>query len=1307
MRTNPLQKARRALTALLAFVLAAGAAFASTLPEAGKTYYLVSVSTGDVLSNGDNNADDARIYCVTRDESSYGQRWSFVSVGNSGNTFALKNEGSGKGLDAALNNKLYPLQWTFDATNYNQQCTFVETDVEGAFRLAYTYNGNTYYIQNGEYGICNMTQDATGDDTKFSLVETEAAPEPVKNDWENETVFAVGKLPGHATYMPYATTAEMQADKDFYATPWVNPTSSRIQSLNGIWQLKWVQDVKDRPGEADFYGDDVDASAWDTISVPSCLEMKGYGDPLYINVEYAFENNPPYIKMKSGLYNSCGSYRRDFTLPASWDGQRIVLHFDGIYGGAYVWVNGKKLGYTEGSNNESEFDITSVVRPGTNNVSVQVIRWTDGSYLEGQDIFHMSGIFRDVYLVATPKVYISDHYINSELSYAANYQSGRMNVSLSLARTDATAAASRTVRVRLLNPDGSLLKEQTADVAFTESEADTVKTVALAFTNLTKLQLWSAEKPVLYTVEFAQLNADGTEEEAFSTKFGFRDVRITNGLVYINGQRVYFKGVNTQDTHPIHGRSIDVPTMLRDIFLMKQANVNTVRTSHYPRQAKMNAMFDHYGLYVMDEADVECHYNWSASGKSGITFQTSWQPQWIDRTERMVLRDRNHPSIVFWSLGNESNNGVNFEATYKRTRELDPRPIHYEGCTNAGNNNTTDLWSKMYPELSYVQNYTNYNWAKQPVFLCEYAHAMGNAVGYLQEYWDAIEDSNYGIGGCIWDWVDQAIVSPEDIKNGKLTQNGFNKYRNGYDWPKAPHQGNFVNNGIITADRSWSAKLTEVKKVYQYIKFTGYDADTKTLSLKNAYNFTNLNAYSIRYTVLENGTPVDSGTVALSAIKPTKTGTVVLPLKDNYSDKAEVLLTLEAVQNEATPYADALYPVAIAQYTLNERPALEEPAATDDVLTFTQSGTRRTYSSDKVSMTFASDGTLQSWTLGETPVIKSAGGPEYDNFRWIENDAPYGTDPTYSDANGINSHKATFSLSSDKKTATVTVTATGRNCNYVYTYTIRAAGTVDIKADYTANITNLRRIGMLVKLDGRLSDVSYYARGPWANYTDRCQGSLLGSYTTTVWDMNELYLQPQSMGNRQDLRHLQLTNPETGKGIAVDTEGEVAFSTLYWSDSELKNYRTGWHNWELTLADSPEDRTVYAHFDYRQRGIGNGSCGPSGTLSQYLLPSSGTYSHTLRFSAVDLNGNPDGIDHTTSAPAAFTVSHTADALNVSGQIEAGTTFEIVDLGGSVIARTTATSTTSAATLDISSLPHASYLLRIAAPNGQRTHKFVK
>ena len=341
--------------------------------------------------------------------------------------------------------------------------------------------------------------------------------------------------------------------------------------------------------------------------------------------------------------------------------------------------------------------------------------------------------------------------------------------------------------------------------------------------------LWTAETPNLYTVVVAQKDAAGNEENVFSTTYGFRHIEIKNGLVYINGERILFKGANLQDTHPVTGRTVDIETMLKDVMMMKQSNMNTVRTSHYPRQAKMYAMFDYYGLYCMDEADLECHKNWEDhKGTNGITDKESWRPQYIDRTVRMVLRDRNFPSIIFWSLGNESNGGANFTHTFNAVRALDDRIIHYEGATRAGTF-PTELFSVMYPNITECQNDANNNNRQQPYFMCEYAHAMGNAVGNLKEYWDIIENSRYGIGGCIWDWVDQSILDAEDIKNGTTIVTevkgtaaahpaGLNKYRTGYDYP-GPHQGNFVNNGLIAADRAWSPELTEVKKVYQYIKF--------------------------------------------------------------------------------------------------------------------------------------------------------------------------------------------------------------------------------------------------------------------------------------------------------------------------------------------------------------------------------------------------------------------------------------------------------------------------------------------------------
>ena len=1293
---------QRVLLTLCLLCSAIGLKAEVVTPQDGKTYLIISKKTGCVLSNNDETDDDAPIYCVNRDDKSYGQRWTLVDAGNG--AFALKNELSGKGLDAALNgNGKSPLQWTLDPTNYNQQCTFKAVEgEEGVYQLTYSLKGQTYYLGLSSYDDkTKTTTDETEEGTFFTLEYAEPAPEPEKHDWEDETVFAVGKETGHAAYMPYESTEALRADVARYERPWLDPVSQRVMSLNGIWQLKWVQNVEDRPGEEDFWGDNVDASKWDTISVPSCLEMKGYGDPLYINVEYAFDNNPPLIKMKKGLYNSVGSYRRDFTLPDAWDGKRIFLHFNGIYGGAYVWVNGQKVGYSEGSNNDAEFDVTPYVRKGVNNVSVQVIRWTDGSYLEGQDIFHMSGIFRDVYLMATPQTYVRDHYITSTLNATKKYTAGGMSVQLAVCNKDGQAT-SKKVRVRLYSPEGELKAEKTADVNFEAAEGTTEQKVKVILSNLTDLKPWSAEAPNLYTVEVAQFDAEGNEEEAFATKYGFRTVEIKNSLVYINGKRIFFKGVNTQDTHPVHGRSIDVPTMLRDIELMKQANVNTVRTSHYPRQAKMNAMFDHFGLYVMDEADVECHYNWTTSGKGGITFKDSWKAQYVDRTERMVLRDRNFPSVIFWSLGNESNNGSNFVATYKATRQLDPRPIHYEGCTNAGQNNTTDIWSKMYPSLNEVDYAANANWAQQPYFMCEYAHAMGNSVGNLKQYWDIIESSVYGIGGCIWDWVDQSVYAYDDIKAGRYTENGFNKYRTGYDWPQAPHQGNFVNNGIIGADRSWSSKLTEVKKVYQYVKFNSFDADKGELKLTNAYNFTDLKGYTLRYTVLVNGKEEETGTQVLASILPGASATLPIALKGNYENTDEVMLNAEVLRTDSTEYSAALYPVAAEQFTIQQRnntlPAYK--ASTDETLTYRASGSSRIFSNDNITIQFASNGKVEKWQMKGVDVIKEQGGPDYENYRWIENDAPYGNDPSYSASNGMNTYNCKFSIASDKKTATVTTTAKGRNCNYVFTYTINATGVVDLQANYTANINNLRRIGMQMQMAGDLSNVKYYARGPWANYIDRCTGSFFGEYTSTVWDMNEYYLRPQTMGNRQDLRYVEFSNPETGKGVRVDTEGEVAFSSLYWSDEQLK---AKMHNWELTVPETTADRTIYAHFDYRQKGIGNGSCGP-GTISEYELPSSGTYSYKLRFSPIDPSST--GI-RPVDAASELRVRTNASTATVEGNVEAGTVLSVIDLGGSVVASTTVQAQTNAASVSIEALPHGSYLLRIATPNGQRTHKFVK
>lgn len=1310
MKTQRLQHTWIGRALLLALCLLAlpiaPTATANDAPTANGYFIIRRASDAtQVLSNRQSLEQDDYIYADTYEEGNYGQVWQLVPSTAASGKYLLYSKYSGFYFNVNLNSSQRPLQWQYeDAANTQAEFIAVDAAEEGVYQIAFVYRSTTYYVKAAASGTTSTTTDASDTDTYFTLSATTEPDKTGKNYWEDETMFGENKEDGHAWYFPYATTEEMKADAR-YDKPWLTPNSSNVLSLNGVWKLNYVTSPSSRPGEEDFYGDNADVSSWDTISVPSCLEMKGYGEPLYINDNYAFADNPPYISMKSGLTNSVGSYRRTFDLPEGWASKRVFLHFDGIYSAAFVWVNGQYVGYTEGANNDAEFDVTSKVRSGENNVSVQVIRWSDGSYLEGQDMWHMSGIHRDVYLFATPKTYVRDHYITSELS-TTDYASGSMNVELTVNNRDGEAAQ-KTLAVSLIDPEGNEVATQETSVSFAANDT-TEQVIDVNFAGLSGLKAWTAETPNLYTVIVSQRNAAGEEEEAFSTKYGFRTITLKSGKVYINGQAVLFKGVNTQDHHPVHGRSIDVPTMLRDIELMKQANMNTVRCSHYPRQAKMYAMFDYFGIYCMDEADVECHHNWTDFGSSGITFKDSWKAQYVDRTVRMVYRDRNFPSVIFWSLGNESNSGSNFDATYAATRALDPRIIHYEGATRAGDE-PTDLYSVMYPTVSAVKSLANNNSRQQPYFMCEYAHSMGNATGNLQEYWDALEGSTYGIGGCIWDWVDQSLYDAADMKAGTLTVNGFHKYRSGYDY-SGPHQYNFCNNGLTTAHRVWTPKLTEVKKVYQYVKFA-FNPKQKRVTLTNNYNFLDLNNFYFKYSILRDGHVVETDSLEIPSTAYGKRASMYLTY-DIPETTDEMLINVDICLKEAKPWADAGYSIASAQYTLNSR-ATELAAVEEDAtapLTLNEGSSNYTISNDNINFVITKKGVITKWTADGVNAIATSGtGPEYSNYRWIENDGPsnpyYGN--SYSSDNGVGTKTATAVLADDAQTATVTVTAEGTNCSYVFVYTIHSTGVVDLNASYTAAASDLRRIGMLMQFPGAYENVSYYARGPWENYNDRCTGSPIGRYTSTVSDMFEEYTHPQSCGNRQDLRELTLTNA-AGKGYKVEAMGEngVAFSTLNYDDVTLFNT---YHPWDLTLASSLASRRIYTHFDIFQKGLGNGSCGQgTGTLDAYKCPSSGTYSCTLRFTPLG-EKYITGIDPVklTEDYASLVIRHDAETITATGSIAAGTAFSLVDLGGSVLASTRTSAATSSVSLSLSSLPKGIYLLVVKGADGVRTHKFVK
>lgn len=1190
-------------------------------PEHGKTYLIsVGQDTKNVLTPYKYSwLRDTGLAFLTYAEGNDAQKWKLVAVSGKQDCYQLVNGDGELAFDMALNDTKkvsgYPCMWTQSIANPNQQIYITKKGSGYKLSAVSARNGQTYYVTYGSISSVNGYYCGYGNSeasaATLQFMEVPAVVIPEGADWENAKVYERNKERAHATYMPYPSTKAMKADGQRYDKPWLDPTGANYLSLNGTWKLRWSEGAKPvLLGKDDFWGDGVstEGSAWNDITVPSCLEMNGYGLPMYVNVDYPFEDQQPYVRMKAGLKNSVGSYRRDFTLPAGWENKRVFLHFDGIYSAAYVYVNGHEVGYTEGANNVSEFDITKYLHTGKNNVAVQVIRWSDGSYLEGQDMWHMSGIHRDVYLVATPKTYLADHYIKATVtpgSTTAATGSAATSVDLTVCNRDKTATK-KTVTVTLFDPSGKEVKKLKSDFVF--AAGDSLKTQTVDFGTLSNVKLWSAETPTLYTFTFSQ-SQDGKEEEAFSTKYGFRKIDLSKGYLEVNGRRTYLKGANTQDTDPLHGRSISTDLMLKDIAMMKQSNMNTVRTSHYPRHAKMMAMFDHYGLFVVDEADMELHKNWD--GPKTIINNPDWTGAIVDRNVRNTLRDRNHPSVVFWSLGNESGSGLNIMAAYNAVRKLDNRYIHYEGSTR-DNAEGTDLHSVMYPAVDHSRGGTtgsvisdaNHPSTGKPYFMCEYAHAMGNAVGNLREYWEAIEGSKMGVGGCIWDWVDQSIYPYDAIKNNQFTKNGFPAYITGFDCP-GPHQYNFVNNGLVNADRAWSAELDEVKRIYQWVGFD-LNKNTRQVKLTNKYLDRNLNQFYLKWTLLADGKPVQDGIV--KKLNCAAGGTETVDLKYNPTPFAgkELFLNIGLYTKEPTNWCDRDYPVAEFQQQLAQRTEVLDKVDNTkaDALHATKnSDGGYTYANGKQKVTFDGQGNITLWAYEGKDLFMQNNGPRFDRYRWIENDNPmeaYGNDPT---DNGVKSQTATFQLSDDGKTATVNVTQNGNYGKVTYKYTVNANGTIDLASSFEAQGNGARRLGFSLNFPSDMSKVRYYARGPRASYIDRLDGEDFGLYETTVKDMYESFAHPQSNGNRIGLRWLTLTNNE-GNGVKVETSGDVAFSLTPWTEAEL---RTARHEWELATSNR-----VVAHFDAIQQGLGNKSCGP-GPLPKYEIQKGKTYSNIVRF----------------------------------------------------------------------------------------------
>lgn len=1016
-------------------------------------------------------------------------------------------------------------------------------------------------------------------------------------EWEDQQVNTRSEEPAHCTLMPYAT-AEQARQGTREASPY-------YQSLNGQWRFHWVKHPEERP--KDFYQPDYDVSAWKEIEVPSCWELKGYGTPIYTNVTYPFAKDPPRVMGKvpadwtaAKEPNPVGSYRRTFTVPAEWKDREVFLHFEGVMSAMYVWVNGREVGYSEDSMTPAEFNITPHLQPGQNVLAAEVYRWCDGSYLEDQDFWRLSGIYRDVFLFSTPRVHLRDFFVRTDLD--AEYRDATLRIEASVRNYGKSDAAIHTLEASLLADGGKPEDVQPlagAGVARMAAGSD----AKLSLNVLVKQpKLWSCEKPNLYRLLLTLKNASGEVIEVETCRVGFRKVEIKNRRLLINGVPVLLKGVNRHEHDADRGRSVRMDTMLQDVRLMKQFNVNTVRTSHYPNQPAWYDLCDEYGMFVIDEANVESHG--MGYGKESLGHDPTWEKAHVERQIAMVQRDRNHPCVIIWSMGNEAGRGRNFQASREAILTLDQtRPIHYER-----DNDQADIESTMYPDVGWLDQ-TGASNSPKPFLVCEYAHAMGNAVGNLAEYWEVIEKHERLIGACIWDWVDQGLR--------KKTANGKEYFAYGGDYGDQPNDGWFVCDGLVLPDRAITGKLWETKHVYQYVDVQPVDLSAGKIRIRNKYFFTNLNELEGQWKLTEDGTVIQSGRLPVLNVPPGGSNETKLPIEPPTIKAGAVYHLRVSFHPPAdTAYAQKGHEVAWKQLNMpyavppaplmvldaQSKPSLEEKS---DV--FLISG--RTF-----KLTFGKkSGTIERLEyVGQEFIRSAADGPMLNVFR-----APVDNDQYCRESwrrAGLDALEcrvrrvAVLPVDGPVVRIETEIDATGKNntvFHYHATWTILADGCIHVSNRVVPENAPgvLPRIGLQMMLPRAYDHLTWLGRGPHENYVDRKQSADLGLYQASVPDQFTPYVKPQESGGKEDVSWTALTD-EKGSGLLVVADGRVHVTPLYWTSQELDK--------AAHPCDLPPLQRVVLCIDHAQCGLGGASCGPP-PLDKYLLkPAPAMFSFTLR-----------------------------------------------------------------------------------------------
>lgn len=993
--------------------------------------------------------------------------------------------------------------------------------------------------------------------------------------WENPQVNGLNRLPSKATSNSFATESEALTGK--------MKVSDRYKSLNGNWKFRWYPTPKKVP--EDFYNTGFDSSDWGEIPVPANWELHGYGTAIYTNVEYPFEPvDAPFTPEDD---NPVGLYRTSFEVPSDWNEMQVTLTFGGVSSAYYVWLNGQLLGYSEDSRLPTHFDVTPHLQEGKNNLAVKVYRWSDGVYLEDQDHWRLSGIHRNVCLSAAPKIQLYDFHVRTDLD--DNYQDAELQIRPRIKVFGGAGFDGEMLSVQLYDEYGTEVLENTlaisAESIYNEKYEQRGKPDFAMLKALVKNpKKWSAEHPNLYTLVFSLKDKKGELLEARSLKIGFRETEIRDGEFFVNGESVLMYGVNRHDHSPITGKVVSEELMLKDVLMMKKFNINAVRTSHYPNNERFYELCDEYGIYVMDEANLETH---EIGGK--LSNDPAWSNAFLERAVRMVERDKNHPSIIFWSLGNESGSGFNHATMANWIRAYDPtRPVHYEGAQTTGGKHKienevikdpdyVDVVSRMYNSIEYMVKMANLKGENRPVVWCEYAHSMGNSTGNLYQFWDAIRDNKRLIGGYIWDWVDQGLLQ----KN----ENGEDYYAFGGDMGDTKiNSGNFCLNGIVDPSRNPKPALWEVKKVFQPIKITPSDLENGKVEVTNQHDFTNLDKFIIRWELQEDGEVIKQGILPPMDLAPNQTGTVTVPFKKpRLKAGAEYFLRIGFELNEDVLWTEKGHEIAWEQLKLSFSKPLEAKKISDSEVVKVEGNAVR---GKNFRIDFDADtGMMTTYQYNGKNLIKSGLHPNFwrpmtDNDRdggkihkslMVWNEATKKPESVTFKIKKLTATEAlataTFSFANDKALMQVD--------HYVF-----GDGTIKVDVSFKADesLPILPKLGLQLEVPNEFENLSWLGRGPHENYWDRKLSADVGTYKAKVQDDYYAYIRPQESSNKTEVRWLALTNNH-GKGLLVQASGELLNMSAW-------PYTT----WDIEAAlhtyDLHARGFITLNIDHKQMGVG-------------------------------------------------------------------------------------------------------------------------